>query len=152
MWSRWLSPSKTCFERSLLWGSLWDSVRQAQLAPWDYLSLTRRFVPAETDESLAQSLATNSVTALHRYVHPQTRAEFVPSFESIASDRMQHAPEQGLRIVWFRAFRAVAETADGRERLKDLLDGRLQVPGVQLRPLDRWRVVTALIALNDAEA
>lgn len=140
------------FERSLLWGSLWDSVRQAQLAPWDYLSLTRHFVPAENDESLSQSLANNTVTALHRYVHPQTRAEFVPSFESIAAERMEHAQEQGLRIVWFRAFRAVAETSGGRERLKELLDGKLQVPGVQLRPLDRWRMVTALIALSDKDA
>lgn len=140
------------FERSLLWGSLWDSVREAQLAPWDYLSLVRHFVPAENDESLAQSLAAHTVTALHRYVHPQTRAEFVSSLESIAADRMQHAQEQGLRIVWFRAYRAVAETVGGRERLQDLLDGKLQVPGVQLRSLDRWRMVTALIALNDAHA
>ena len=140
------------FERSLLWGSLWDSVREAQLAPWDYLSLTRHFVPAENDESLSQSLASHTVTALHRYVHPQTRAEFVPSFESIAADRMQHAQEQGLRIVWFRAYRAIAETVGGRERLQDLLDAKLQVPEVQLRSLDRWRMVTALIALNDAHA
>ena len=36
--------------------------------------------------------------------------------------------------------------------MKDLLSGKLSVPGVTLRPLDRWTLVEALIALNDPEA
>src|SRR6266566_4305131 len=35
---------------------------------------------------------------------------------------------------------------------KNLLAGKLAVPGVELRPLDRWTILTALIALNDPEA
>jgi len=139
------------FERTVLWGSLWDSVREVQMAPWDYLSLTRHFLPGEQDESLAQSLTARTVTALHRYVSSQTRAEFVASFETMAADRMQHAPDQGMRIIWFRFFRAVAETPSGRSGLKQLLSGSSQVPGVQLRPLDRWNMVTSLIALSDGD-
>jgi len=140
------------FERTLLWGSLWDSVREAQFAPHKYLSLTRRLLPSETNESLAQSLTTHTITALHRYISQETRAELVPEFEKLAHDRMLNSQEQGLRIIWFRTFRAVAETGFGRDGVKQLLTGKLQVPGVQLRPLDRWSMVTALIATKDAEA
>ena len=140
------------FERTTLWGSLWDSAREVQLAPWDYLSLTRHFLPFEQDESLTQSLTGHTVTALHRYVGQQTRREFVASFETMASDRMQHAQDQGTRIIWFRFFRAVAETPSGRTALKQLLSGSSQVPGVQLRALDRWNMVTSLVALSDADA
>ncbi len=140
------------FERTLLWGSLWDSVREAQFAPQKYLSLTQRLLPSETNESLAQSLTAHTVTALHRYVSGQTRGELVPEFERLAYDRMLNSQEQGLRIIWFRTFRAVAETDFGRNGLKNLLNGKLQVPGVQLRPLDRWSMVTALIATKDTEA
>jgi aminopeptidase N len=49
-------------------------------------------------------------------------------------------------------LRALAETNEGRLRLKHLLDGKLSVPGVEFRPLDRWNIVTALIAMNDPEA
>jgi aminopeptidase N len=140
------------FERTLLWGSLWDSVREAQLAPWDYLSLTRHFLPDEQDESLAAALANHTVTALHRYVNAQSRADFASSFEGIASEHMQHAGEQGLRIIWFRTFRSIAETESGRDGLKQILAGKLQIPGVQLRPLDRWSMVTALIAHQDPDA
>ncbi len=140
------------FQRTLLWGSLWDSVREAQFAPQKYLSLTQRLLPGETNESLAQSLTAHTVTALHRYISQQARTELVPEFEKLAHDRMLNSQEQGLRIIWFRTFRSLAETNFGRNGLKQLLNGELQVPGVQLRPLDRWSMVTALIATKDPEA
>jgi aminopeptidase N len=140
------------FDRALLWGSLWDSVREADLAPRDFLDLALRLLPAETDEDLAQSLIGHVTTGLHRYVSGDTRAEFVPKFETLAADRMLHSDQQDFRIIWFRGLRAIAESPQGRAQLKDLLNGKLAVPGVNLRPLDRWTMLTALIALNDPDA
>jgi aminopeptidase N len=140
------------FDRALLWGSLWDSVREAELAPHEYLDLALRLLPAESDEELAQSLIGHITTDLHRYVSDAARAQFVPKMETLAADRMLHSDQQDFRIIWFRALRAVAETPQGRAQLKDLLNGRLTVPNVVLRPLDRWTMLTALIALNDPDA
>ena len=83
---------------------------------------------------------------------PEVRAQFVSKAEALASDHLLHSPEQDLRIIWFRALRGLAETAAGREQLKNLLTEKLAVPGVELRPLDRWNMVATLIALNDPEA
>jgi aminopeptidase N len=140
------------FERTLLWGSLWDSVREAELAPREFVELALRLLPQEADEQLTQNLIGRLTTALHRYVNPKVRAEIVPRAEALVSDRMLHSSSQDLRIIWFRGLRAVAETAQGRAQLKDLLTGKLAVPGVELRPLDRWAIVTTLIALHDADA
>jgi aminopeptidase N len=139
------------FERTLLWGSLWDSVREAELDPRDYIELALRELPAEKDEALAQSIIGRMTTALHRYVSPEVRAQLVPKAEALAYDRMLHAPEQDMRIIWFRGLRGVAETTEGRAHIKDLLSGKLQVPGVELRPLDRWNMITGLVALNDPD-
>ena len=140
------------FERTLLWGSLWDSVREADLAPRDFLNLALHLLPAETDESLAQNLIGHVATALHRYINAGVRAEIVPRAEELASNQMLGSPSQDLRIIWFRGLRAIAESPQGRAQLKDLLNGKLAVPGVELRPLDRWTIVTALIALHDSDA
>ena len=140
------------FRRTLLWGALWESVRIAELAPGEYVALSQRLLPAQTDESLAQSVISRTAHALHDYVSPATREKFVPSFEAMATNSMLHSPDQGLRIIWFRGLRALAESPNGRATLKALLDGKLSVPGVELRQLDRWNMVTALIALNDPEA
>lgn len=140
------------FERTLLWGSLWDSVREADLAPHDFVELALRLLPAETDESLAQNLIGHIATALHRYVNHSVRSEIVPRAEALASNQMLHSSSQDLRIIWFRALRAIAESPQGRAQLKELLSGKLAVPGVELRPLDRWIIVTVLIALHDSDA
>lgn len=147
-----LGDVQNVFERTLLWGSLWDSVREADLAPLDFVELATTLLPAETDESLAQSLVGHVTTALHRYVNANARAEIVPHAEALASNQMLHSPNQDLRIIWFRALRAIAESPQGRAQMKDLLSGKLVVPGVELRPLDRWTIVTALIALRDSDA
>jgi aminopeptidase N len=140
------------FEHTLLWGSLWDSVREAEFAPREFLDLALRLLPAETDEDLAQSLIGHVATGLHRYVSNDVRAQIVPRVETLAGDRMVHSEEQDFRIIWFRALRVIAESPRGRAQLKDLLNGKLTLPGVELRPLDRWTMVTALIALNDLDA
>ncbi len=65
---------------------------------------------------------------------------------------MTQSSDQGLRIVWFRGLLRLAESPAGLAQLKALLNGGLAIPGVALRPLDRWNMVTALIAQRDPEA
>jgi aminopeptidase N len=139
------------FLRTLLWGSLWDSVREAQLDPSTYLDLAAKLLPGETDEELARNILARVTTALHRYVSDETRRRLVPGFETMAAQRMIDSPDVDLRIVWFRALQGLAETPIGLGQLKNLLDGRLWVPGVELRSLDRWNMVTAVLAMGDTE-
>jgi aminopeptidase N len=140
------------FQRTLLWGSLWDSVREAEMDPREYIDLALRNLPAEKDESLAQSIIGRTITALHRYVSPEVRAQLAPKMEALAADQMVHSTSQDMRITWFRALRGVAETANARGQLKEMLSGKLTVPGVELRPLDRWNIVESLVAQNDPGA
>jgi aminopeptidase N len=147
-----LGSMKDVFQRTLLWGSLWDSVREAEIDPREYVDLALRNLPTEKDESLAQSIIGRTITALHRYVSPEIRAQLAPRIEALAADQMLQSPSQDMRITWFRALRGVAETANARGQLKDMLSGRLTVPGVELRPLDRWNIVESLVAQNDPGA
>jgi aminopeptidase N len=147
-----LRSMEDVFERTLLWGSLWDSVREAEMDPREYIDLALRNLPAEKDESLAQSIIGRTITALHRYVSPEVRAQLAPKMEVLAADQMLQSPSQDMRITWFRALRGVAETANARSQLKDMLTSKLTVPGVELRPLDRWNIVESLIAQNDPDA
>ncbi|HET9402306.1 MAG TPA: M1 family aminopeptidase [Candidatus Acidoferrales bacterium] len=147
-----ISDIRDVFPRTLLWGALWDSVREAKLAPRDYLALAAQLLPKETDLSLLQSMLSSSATSLHRYVSDKTRLELVPQFEELEARRMVDSEAPDMRILWYRGFRSIAETPDALAKLKALLNGNLTVPGVQLRPLDRWTMVTSLLALKDPEA
>jgi len=147
-----LGQESDALDRALLWGSLWDSVREAKLDPREFLELELRLLPSESDEALAQSLIGELTTALHRYVSRDTRGQVVPRAETLAANGMLHSESQDFRIIWFRGLRAIAESSRARAQLKDLLGGKVAIKGVDFRPLDRWTIVTALIAQSDSDA
>lgn len=140
------------FLRTLLWGALWDSVREAELAPLAYIKLGLELLPSETDEQLAGAVMANIQTAFNYYLSNEQRSEIAPQLESLFFDRMMKATGQGMRITYFRAFQSVAMTEKARGQLKSLLAGAISIPGVPLRPVDRWRIITALLARDDSEA
>jgi aminopeptidase N len=140
------------FRRTLLWGSLWDSVRQVELDPAAYVRLALDVLPKERDESLAASLLGRTQTAIHHYLGSQAQSEVLARAAALAADRMSNDPDHDLRIVWFRSLAGFAAQPVGSAVLKDLLSGKRTVPGVELRQQDRWSLVTALVAYGDPEA
>ncbi|HVT96812.1 MAG TPA: M1 family aminopeptidase [Acidobacteriaceae bacterium] len=140
------------FRRTLLWGSLWDSVRLAELNPADYVHTTLAVLPRERDEALASSLLSRTQTAVHRYVSASAQSELLARGATLAADRMTNDADHDLRIVWFRSLDRFATQPSGATVMKDLLSGKRSIPGVELRQQDRWSLVTTLIAYGDPEA
>ncbi len=139
-------------QRTLLWGSLWASVQNAEMNPREYLNLALKSLPAERDEALTASILGHVDTALDRYVPETVRTEDAAKFAAMAAARMVSDNDQDLRIVYFRAVSGFAESPAAREAVKGLLGGSVTVPGVTLRQQDRWRLVTTLVQFGDPEA
>jgi aminopeptidase N len=147
-----VSDQAAPLRRSMLWGALWDYVHVAKAPPRGYVELALKSLPEETDESLARIQGGRVAVALHSYLHDAGRRSLAPQAESLIADRMLNAPTLGLRIVNFRTFRSIAETPAGLQEVKDLLSGKLAVPGLTLKRLDRWELVGHLIAMGDPQA
>lgn len=162
-----LGEMRDSFQRALLWGSLWQSVQVADLDPRRYIELATKLLPNEKDETLLGSTIGRTAAALHRYVSDADRHRLTPPLDQIAGEHMQQESDRNLRIVWFRGFRALTESEQSRTVLKRLLKGTtpgkpkeglpgapegLSIPGITLRPLDRWNMVTTLVALGDPDA
>ena len=140
------------FRRTLLWGALWDAVREVQLDPAAYAKLALDALPGERDELLAASLLGRTQTAVHRYVSATARRELLLRGAAMAIDRMLHDEDHDLRIVWFRSLTGFGAQGVGEAAMRQLLAGQLAIPGVELRHQDCWSLVTALIAYGDPEA
>ena len=147
-----VSDEAAPLRRTMLWGALWDYVHVAKAPPRGYVELALKSLPEETDESLARIQGARVAEALHSYLHEAGRHSVAPRAESVIADRMLNAPTLGLRIVNFRTFRSIAETPAGLQQVKDLLSGKLVVPGLTLKRLDRWELVGHLIAMGDPQA
>ncbi len=140
------------FQRALLWGALWQSVQVADLDPRRFIDLATKLLPNEKDEMILAQTVGRTAAALHRYVSDADRRRLTPRLDQIAATHMRQESDRNLRIVWFRGFRALTESEQSRAKLKELLEGSAEIPGITLRPLDRWNMVTTLVALNDPDA
>ncbi len=143
---------KNDFLRALLWGALWDSVREAELAPSAYIDLAIKLVAQEQDEVTVQSILGRASTAFNRYLSDAQMREVAPRLESVITERMMNASSQGLRITYFRALQSIAATNGARTELKRILSGEEKIPGMTLRARDRFDIVTALLARADVDA
>jgi aminopeptidase N len=139
---------------SMLWGALWENVRLAKTSPRSFveLALGNLATDERSDEALVRIQGARIATALHAYMPALTRKEFAPQVEEVFSHAMLNNDNLGMRIVNFRTFASIAETGTALMQLKDLLSGKLIVPGLQLKPLDRWNLVGHLVAMSDPDA
>lgn len=138
--------------RAQLWDALWEAVRAAELAPRAWVELALRELPREHDEITVAGLLGNLQTAMRWYLSESVRAQLQPHVEAMHVRALQEAPTLSARVAWFRSYVALAASDEARALLKALLDGSLQVPGMPLRPVDRFRIVRSLLALGDHDA
>jgi aminopeptidase N len=162
-----IQTEKDDFLRTMMWGALWDSVREAELAPKDYVALVIKNINVETDESTIQTLLGRVSTAMNYYLSDKQREEFAPKIEAILFRGMRDAKTLGQRITFFRAYLNLASTDVAQEMLKKILksDGKPiefeptpgmdvlgKIPPLEVPPLktkDKFDIVTKLLILEN---
>jgi aminopeptidase N len=146
-----LGAVKDDFLRALLWDSLWDSVREVELAPADFIALAVREAPRERDDVLLNFILARVQTAFLRYLSDEQRKALAPELLRVLEEGMTSAGTVGERITYFRTFREVATTGEALARLADIYNGKLQVPGMTLRSRDRFDIARVFISQGDPQ-
>ena len=140
------------FLRALIWGAVWDGVRELRIAPVKYAELALNQLPGEKDAELAVSILGRLRASYTDYMSPVQQAAIQPRFENFLIREITQAPTPDLRITYFRGLIAIASSPRGRDALHDLLAGRMTIPGVPLKQRDRWNIIGALAASKDPSA
>lgn len=165
-----IQNEKDLFLRTMMWGSLWDSVREAELDPKDYVELVIKNLGGETDEVTIATLLGRVSTAMNYYLPEKQRDEIAPRLETLLIEKMITSETLGLRLTFYRSFLNVASTAGARKLLKEILKAGWEKPVVkdgitpaapaapglydlpQPKTKDKFDIVTRLIVLGDPEA
>ena len=134
------------FQRAMLWGALWDLVREAELSPDRFIRLALRELPRETDEQIAAGILSRLTRAFGAYLSQAGRSNRVADVERVllggASDS---SGSYGIRRAHLDAFVRTAGTPAALSRLDVLLDEQ-SIAGLPLGAPTRWAIVTRLIA------
>ena len=140
------------FLRTMLWGALWDEVRDAQLAPERFAELALAEIPSEKDEQIVPVLLGRLERAIRAYVAPARAAALVASAERMLWDGSRDASKPyGIRKAMLYAFVGLAATDEGRLKLQALLSAD-SAAGEPVRDPTRWSVVDRMIVLGAPNA
>ena len=138
--------------RAMLWGALWDAVREAQLPPHLFVESVLRALPLERDEQIASTLTSRMITATQRYGRSDLRGPLEQRIEAtllvIAQDA---ARPYGQRKAQFDAYITSARSPAALR----MIDGWLNADsaaGLPLRAPSRWAIVTQLTSMQHASA
>lgn len=139
--------------RAMVWGSLWDLVRERRMKPARFVELALQSMPVEADEQIAAIILGRSETALERYLAPSERQRLLPTYERVLLVRANdEALPYGLRKAALDALIGSARSADMQRIFTEYLVGQRQFAGEPLRQPSRWAVVRALLALGHPAA
>ncbi|MEQ8768025.1 MAG: M1 family aminopeptidase [Planctomycetota bacterium] len=135
------------FLRMLLVTSLWETVRAAELAPVDHLSLLMQLLEGvERDPLTIDILLGQARTALWRYCSPEQRAQESPKLTAWIRGRMtaQETPD-AVRLTLFRAWPGFPLSSSDIALAEELLSNEVKLPGIEISQRDRWSLVGALV-------
>jgi aminopeptidase N len=135
-----------------MWGTLWDSVREAELAPEIYVGLAIKNISIEQDELTIQTILNRVSTAMNYYLSDAQAAALTPQLETLLIEKIKNAPTLGQRITFYRAFLNASSSENARAILKDVLSGKFEIKDLKLRTKDKFDIVMRLAILSDADA
>ena len=150
-----LSLVKDPLLRSMLWQSLWDSVRSGKLSLNDYIGVLLVNAPKESDYIILRQITGSMYRARDYLLRMQ------PSHQGYAHQAQKALSQLAIRLVmvntkhpttqrlWFNTYVGLASDTESLTHLNQLLDGTYSLDGItsESEPLDqdtRWRIIKQL--------
>lgn len=140
------------FLRTMLWGALWDQVRDAQLAPDRFAGLALAELPRESDEQIVPVLLGRLERSIRAYIPPAKAAAVTVDAERVLWDGARdRSNAYGIRKAFLDAFIGLAASTGGVAKLESLLKAD-SAAGEPVRDPTRWSVVDRLVVLGAPDA
>ncbi|EMJ90530.1 M1 family aminopeptidase [Leptospira alstonii] len=149
-----LNKVKDRFARRILWGSLWQMTRDAEISPKVFLELVFQQGIHEEDLSVRSShILTKASSIATSYLKKEHREEWSSKLNELAKSELSN-PSTGEeeKIVWYRMLEGTSRTPNQLSYLKDLLDGKVAIPGIKIDQERRWSILTRLSAFGNKDA
>lgn len=149
-----LNKLKDRFARRILWGSLWQMTRDAEISPKDFLELVFSQGIYEEDLAVRSShILTKASSIAASYLKKEHREEWSTKLNELAKKGLNDpSTKEEEKIVWYRMLEGTSRTPSQLSYLKDLLDAKTTIPGIKIDQERRWSILTRLSAFGNKDA
>jgi aminopeptidase N len=136
--------------RALAWAALWDSCRDAELPPADFVQAVLTNLTGESDPAVVETLLAQARTAALLYTADGSALVAALAEDSRAAAQAAE-PGSDLQLARVRAFAGVARRPQDAQVLQALLDGSDVPAGLAVDTELRWALVESLATLGFAD-
>jgi aminopeptidase N len=142
-----LAAIESPLARSLVWGSVWDSTRDAETRGRDFVRLVLGNIASETESTTVRTVLNQLVLTASHYVEPSARAEVT----QVSADELWRlaaaaAPGSDAQFQFVRFFAALAGTPAQLETIAALKNGTAPLEGLDIDTDLSWELLIALVA------
>ncbi|HYI34170.1 MAG TPA: aminopeptidase N [Glaciibacter sp.] len=133
--------------RSLVWGSVWDSTRDAETPPREFVRLVLGNIATETESTTLRTVLGQLVLTATQYVAPENRAIVVTEVgDSLWTLAKNATAGSDAQFQFVKAFASVATTDDQLDAIQALQDGSAPLDGLEIDTDLNWELLIALVA------
>ena len=137
--------------RALVWGSVWDSTRDAEVAPRDYVDLVLGNIARETESTTLRLTLTQLLQVARTYVAPGTQDATVRRVGDALWQLAQEA-EAGsdAQFQFVKFFANIASTSEHGDVLSGLRSGSITLPELEIDTDLSWELLEGLVLVGHA--
>ena len=139
--------------RAITWSSFWDSVRDGDIAPQDFISLAMRGIDSETDMAATSTVLSQAAACAGRFMAPELRREANARLTAGLARLLQHA-EAGSdkQVIIAKALVGATRSEEAVELIRGWLNGEEVPAGLAVDTGLRWSIITALARIGAINA
>ncbi len=142
-----LSGFESSLARSLVWGTLWDQTRDAELPASKFVDIVLKHISTETNSTVLRTLIQQLILSASSYVSPERRARTLErvadGFWQLAVDA---APGSDLQFQFVKAFALLAATDAQLDTVLEILEERSVLSGLDIDTDLGWELLISLAA------
>ncbi|MFZ9875787.1 MAG: aminopeptidase N [Candidatus Nanopelagicales bacterium] len=144
-----IASIESSLSRALIWGAVWDMVRDAEVGTGKYLDLVLAGIEKETDIGLVQQVLMQCRSAIDVFADRKNRKNYniklATGLEKLIS---QAKPGSDRQLALLRTFSAVATTEEQINKVAQILDGIEKIEGLVVDTDLRWALLRRLVVVG----
>jgi len=147
-----LADVEDSLARALLWSAAWDSTRDAEADPKDFIHLVLKNIATESNATAMMTLLNQLVTVQSMYLKSENRQAFkVTIGDALLRMAREAAAGSEAQLQFLKYFTRFASTEEHGKALQALLTGAEVLAGREIDTDLRWDLLTGLVTLGLAE-
>ncbi len=134
--------------KNMLYGSLWQMVRDAELDPKKYLELVYNKAPIETDQLLLERMFLRVTKILGSYTRDENYRKYCEKFYELAWKNIQRDISVDNKKAWFDLIVSTSSGVKSIDKLVQLMNGKIKIKDFEFSQEDRWEVLTRMAVIG----